>query len=264
MRHVLNRPDAVTNTSGSKQSLSRTPRPGSNSPHSSSSQTPQTSPTQALLYLRLLAIVPAIVGSVSLLLNASGGGGGNDIFHPLDALVCLPWAYVTASFCFELTTGLAHRWLLYYSYWPACVRLVSLQAICWPSTAFTVRYLGKYDILMAWVVVGTTTACSRSIQIWVTSNVPDIGRRKLPNLRAGNQGLKSGGLNGDANARTTEDDSKRKGIIRNTSWQSSKEEAQIWMRQKVWDWNEVGRLVGVKLILLYFLTSWYLLWMRHE
>ena len=45
-------------------------------------------------------------------------------------------------------------------------------AICWPATHFTLQLLGHTARpALCWAVVGTTTCWSRSIQLWVTSNI---------------------------------------------------------------------------------------------
>lgn len=104
-------------------------------------------------------------------------------------------ALLTAHQCLKLTTGLLHRWRAYYSPLSTLIRLLALQAICWPATHFTLDIVGSLganstvsdDTLtilesallrwttarpdICWAVIGTTTCISRSIQIWVTSNL---------------------------------------------------------------------------------------------
>ena len=104
-------------------------------------------------------------------------------------------ALLTAHQCLKLTTGLLHRWRAYYSPLSTLIRLLALQAICWPATHFTLGIVGSLGtnatfgddsitILesallrwttarpdICWAVIGTTTCISRSIQIWVTSNL---------------------------------------------------------------------------------------------
>ncbi|KAH7885083.1 hypothetical protein F5I97DRAFT_1810335 [Phlebopus sp. FC_14] len=112
-----------------------------------------------------------------------------------DYLLAVLWALLTAHQCLQLTTGLLHRWRAYYPPLSTLIRLLALQAICWPATHFTLDVIGSlgtspiYDngdfgILenallrwttvrpdVCWAVIGTTTCFSRSIQIWVTSNL---------------------------------------------------------------------------------------------
>lgn len=163
-------------------------------------------------------------------------------------------------FCFELTTGLTHRWLLYYSLAPTLLRLVSLQSICWPSTFITLRYLGNIDILFAWIVVATTTACSRSVQIWVTSNVPEISARTLkPAAIAfasgskGDLGLRVGKDGVDPRNRESFDKNRKK----------SRQAAHMLLKERYWDWNHIIGSVWIRVGILYIVTTAYLICHRH-
>ncbi|KAN0087741.1 hypothetical protein V8E55_006362 [Tylopilus felleus] len=112
-----------------------------------------------------------------------------------DYFIAILWALLTAHQCLKLTTGLLHRWRAYYSPLSTLIRLLALQAICWPATHFTLDIVGSLGTNTAlgdarvtvlesallrwttarpdicWAVIGTTTCVSRSIQIWVTSNL---------------------------------------------------------------------------------------------
>lgn len=72
-----------------------------------------------------------------------------------------------------MTTGLTHRWRSYYSLASTVTRLVSFQCLCWPATYGTLWVLGSGRPLLCWVIIGVTTAVSRTVQMWVTSNVVD-------------------------------------------------------------------------------------------
>jgi hypothetical protein len=79
---------------------------------------------------------------------------------------------LTGAQCLRLTTGLLRRWNAYYPPLAALIRLLALQAICWPATHFTLALLDAAARPAAtWAVVGTTTCCSRAVQLWVTSNL---------------------------------------------------------------------------------------------
>ncbi|KAG8867959.1 hypothetical protein FRB98_003901, partial [Tulasnella sp. 332] len=80
---------------------------------------------------------------------------------------------VTAHQCLSLTTGLLHRWRIYYSTFPTLIRLLALQwAICWPLTHATLKILNHPKRpLVCWAVIGTTTCISKAVQLWVTSNL---------------------------------------------------------------------------------------------
>ncbi|BEJ15735.1 hypothetical protein CspHIS471_0503400 [Cutaneotrichosporon sp. HIS471] len=173
----------------------------------------------SLLNFRLLAVVPALWG-ISVLTHALITGAlWHDVWpwgvdmsresverlvqglhvyegierpvHRGDMALAIAWAVVTAHFCFCLTTGLTHRWRSYYSLPSTVTRLVSLQCLCWPATYTTLWVLGPRRPLLAWVVIGVTTGWSRTVQIWVTSNVVvdddggDVtpGPRRSPPLR---------------------------------------------------------------------------------
>ena len=83
-----------------------------------------------------------------------------------------PKAVLTGYQCLSLTTGLLHRWVHYYPPLPTLIRLLALQAICWPATHITLLFLGHRERpVVCWCVVGTCTCVSRSVQIWVTSNL---------------------------------------------------------------------------------------------
>lgn len=88
------------------------------------------------------------------------------------AVACL-WSMSTAYHALSFTTLLLRRWLLYYSILPSLIRLVALQAICWPLVRITVHVFGADQPLGAWVVIGTTTALSDVVSRWVTSNIAD-------------------------------------------------------------------------------------------
>lgn len=148
---------------------------------------------------RLLAVVPALWG-ISVLGHALVTGSlWHDVWpwgvdfsrealdrlvagtHPYEGIerpvnrgdmtLAILWALLTAHFCFSLATGLSYRWRSYYSPASTMTRLISLQCLCWPATYTTLWVLGPKRPLLAWVVIGVTTAVSRTIQMWVTSNV---------------------------------------------------------------------------------------------
>ncbi|KAF6756574.1 N-glycosylation protein-domain-containing protein [Ephemerocybe angulata] len=90
----------------------------------------------------------------------------------VDWVVALFWALLTAHHCLGLSTGLLKRWEVYYTPASTAVRLLALQGICWPATHLTLSVVGGASRpVAAWAVIGTCTAVSRSVQIWVTSNI---------------------------------------------------------------------------------------------
>lgn len=83
------------------------------------------------------------------------------------------WSLATAYHALSFTTLLLRRWLHYYSLLPSLIRLVALQAICWPLVRVTLHILGALNPLPAWVVVSSTTAFSDTVARWVVSNITD-------------------------------------------------------------------------------------------
>jgi N-glycosylation protein len=144
---------------------------------------------------RLLSIVPAVCGTFYSLYHvihppSSPFPDGRLPPHPIDFFVSALWvsiisthtcshtliptrqAILTGIQCLYLTTGLLTRWRLYYPPLPTLIRLLALQAICWPATHVTLAFLEHHRRPVAtWAVVGTTTCCSRAVQMWVTSNL---------------------------------------------------------------------------------------------
>ncbi|KAF8599981.1 hypothetical protein BDV93DRAFT_525679 [Ceratobasidium sp. AG-I] len=146
--------------------------------HHQPSATPLMSRCIPLLMLsfRLLAIVPATIGTV---INA------HNVVHPpentshtrIDFAVTACWSVLTGFQCWFLTCGLLQRWRAYYPLLSTLVRLLALQAICWPATHLTLSILDVDKRPAAcWAVVGTTTSVSRAIQLWATSNLGPMER----------------------------------------------------------------------------------------
>ncbi|GAA5914087.1 hypothetical protein JCM6882_001844 [Rhodosporidiobolus microsporus] len=169
----------------------------------SSTPTPSPSPsrkrsriwTPLLGFLQLLAVLPGLAGffysahrfwSPSHLTWLSStwedGGTGVGITSArstrLDWFVSGMWALATAYFTFQLARGLLRRWLVYYSMGPTIIRVISLQAICWPLALTTHRVLSFDQPVAAWCACATTAAISNVIQTWVTSNIVERKDRR--------------------------------------------------------------------------------------
>jgi len=140
--------------------------------------------------------------------DARGAHGGQAILDArstrLDWFLSGCWALATAYFTLSLARGLLRRWLVFYSTGPTIIRVVSLQAICWPLTLTTHRFLSFDQPVAAWVICATTAAfsvrllpslslpfmvlsskhscsppCSQNvIQTWVTSNIVERKDRR--------------------------------------------------------------------------------------
>jgi hypothetical protein len=154
-------------------------------------------------------------------------------------------ALLTAHQCLSLTTGLLTRWRHYYPPLSTLVRLLALQGICWPATQLTVNILevAKRPAVV-WAVIGTTTCTSRSVQIWVVSN--------LPTNSASSQGLSTDPREREkarAEAEASGSKTKAKG---NTYWKKWNK----WRRKRRWDWREVSIKCVLPAGLLYFIMAW--------
>ncbi|KAJ6524433.1 N-glycosylation protein-domain-containing protein [Mycena vulgaris] len=123
-------------------------------------------------FSRLLAVVPAIFGTLYNLYLVYNPPSGPRAPERIDFFVSALWAILTGYQCLALTTGLLARWRVYYPPLPTLIRLLALQAICWPATRLTLTLLNHARRPAAvWAAIGTTTCMSRSVQIWVTSNL---------------------------------------------------------------------------------------------
>lgn len=134
------------------------------------------------------------------------------------------------------------RWRVYYPPLPTLIRLLALQAICWPATHFTLTVLAHARRPVAcWAVVGTTTCCSRAVQIWVTSNLvvphPPAG---VPPAAGSRRGSRTGSRADvgvpPAPAKEGEATARRSG--------------------RRWDWGEVTRRCILPMGVCYFVMAW--------
>ncbi|KAI0065145.1 hypothetical protein BV25DRAFT_1799394, partial [Artomyces pyxidatus] len=168
---------------------------------------------------RLLSVVPAVFGFLYNIYH---------VWHPplegkitrFDYFVSAIWATLTGYQCLNITTGLLHRWKVYYAPLSTLIRLLALQAICWPATHATLTLLDyTRRPVVCWAVIGSTTSVSRSIQLWVTSNLwwEVDGRGEREGWR-----LKLGGR---------------------------------WGGRR-WDWGEVMIKCGIPMGVCYFVMAW--------
>ncbi|KIY49608.1 hypothetical protein FISHEDRAFT_40842 [Fistulina hepatica ATCC 64428] len=111
---------------------------------------------------RLASIVPAFVGTMYNLHHLRNPPEWPRAPERIDYFVAALW----------VRHGLMGRWQVYYTPLPTLIRLVSLQAICWQATHLALVMLNHTKRpVVVWAVIGTTTCVSRSVQIWVTSNL---------------------------------------------------------------------------------------------
>lgn len=129
------------------------------------------------IVLRCLALIPAIYGIVTNIMAAKH-------VHDRDARQLLEfrstktdfylaalWAGFSGFWSFSLANGLMRRWLYHYDILPAMVRLISLQAICWPCYALVVSKVGPDRPLFAWMFAAMGFAVANMIRTYVTSNI---------------------------------------------------------------------------------------------
>ena len=109
-------------------------------------------------------------------------------------------------------------------------------AICWPATHITLTLLNhEQRPALCWAVIGTTTCYSRSIQLWVTSN---IGPAPAPAPRI---------------AQPTSPSPLRRSLLASAS---GMRDEWIRLRRRRWDWNEVNRKCVLPAGVIYFIMAW--------
>ncbi|KAH7879383.1 N-glycosylation protein-domain-containing protein [Lentinula edodes] len=199
-------------------------------------------------FSQLLSVVPAFFG---ILFNIY------HIYHPpnstvlidgrrpperIDYIISAIWALLTGYQCLCLTTGLLVRWRVYYPPLATLIRLISLQAICWPATHFTLSLLEhEKRPVIVWAVIGTTTCASRSVQIWVTSNL----WWEYPS--GGPGGPASANGNGNSNGGI-------RGLSENEiDWQRWK--GGKWGGRR-WDWSDVVKKCMLPAGVVYCIMAW--------
>lgn len=136
------------------------------------------------LFLQSLSILPSLVGfayachrfflasapplllaSSTWLEQGSARGVTQGRSTKLDWAITGLWALTCAYFSHSLAKGLLRRWLVYYSLLPTVIRVITLQAICWPLTLTTHRILSFDQPVAAWLVCATSAALSVSGQL---------------------------------------------------------------------------------------------------
>ncbi|KAF9506560.1 hypothetical protein BS47DRAFT_1385540 [Hydnum rufescens UP504] len=150
-------------------------------------------------------------------------------------------ALLTAHQCLAFTNGLFLRWKAYYPLLPTLIRLLALQAICWPATHLTLTTLDEPQ-KTADMLDG-----DRDHYIWATSNLGVDARWKSGRAAEEDQG-------------------------RTRAWMSS---VAIGIGvgggvggigagslKRWWDWREVGLKCALPAAMLYFIMSWALLLSR--
>ncbi|KAJ7074708.1 N-glycosylation protein-domain-containing protein [Mycena amicta] len=179
---------------------------------------------------RLLAIVPALIGTLYNIFLFYNPPSAPRAPERIDYLVSALWAMLTGYQCLALTTGLLTRWRVYYPPLATLIRLIALQAICWPTTHISLTLLDHTRRPVAvWAAIGTTTCISRSVQIWVTSNLWDPQPPPPPPNKQSKPKPKT-----------------------NAGWRRF---GGRWGGRR-WDWREVGIHCMLPAGVLYFVMAW--------
>ncbi|KAJ7027470.1 N-glycosylation protein-domain-containing protein, partial [Mycena alexandri] len=194
-------------------------------------------------FSRLLAVVPAVFGTLYNLCHIYAPPTGPRAPQRIDFFVSALWAMLTGYQCLALTTGLLTRWRVYYPPLPTLIRLLALQAICWPATHLSLTLLNHAVRPAAvWAAIGSTTCASRSVQIWVTSNLWWEPRDTVGG--GGGVGPGNGNGNGAANAHG--------GKMLGGGWRRF---GGRWGGRR-WDWREVAVQCMLPAGVLYFVMAW--------
>ncbi|KAF7986865.1 hypothetical protein HWV62_12598 [Athelia sp. TMB] len=221
-------------------------------------------------FSRFLSIVPAIFGTLYNIFHIFNPPANSGSAAGIDYFVSALWAILTGYQCLRLTTGLLARWKHYYPALPTLIRLLALQAICWPMTHATLQVLGHAQRpLVCWAVIGTFTCVSRSVQIWVTSNLwwetrrsegasaatasppPPVGSKLGANADAG-ESTDGGpvGRKDEQGARRRRHGNKYGSYNYWRRWSGGR-----WGGRR-WDWAEVGVQCMFPAGMVYFVMAW--------
>lgn len=123
-------------------------------------------------------------------------------------------------------------------------------AICWPATHFTLTLFDHAKRpLICWAIIGTTTSCSRSVQMWVTSNIIVFP-----------QPHHSSHSSHTSHSLHSSHASPSSSPLRESSGESGTgalvKEKMKMTRKRKWDWGAVGRRCALPAALIYFVMAW--------
>ena len=133
--------------------------------------------------LRLFAVVPGLVGTISLLqhsyqqaLNYRWLRTNFMSLTPsaIEYFFCSLWSICTAFHALSLMTMLLRRWLIYYTLVPSLIRLITFQSICWSLVRWVLWCFGPSQPAASWIVISTFTSFFEILARWITSNITDV------------------------------------------------------------------------------------------
>ncbi|KAF4622586.1 hypothetical protein D9613_009238 [Agrocybe pediades] len=211
-------------------------------------------------FSRLLSIVPAIFGTMYNLYHiwrppSPIAGSTRQPPERLDYFVSAIWAILTGYQCLALATGLLTRWRLYYPPLSTLVRLLALQGICWPATHLTLTILEhEKRPVITWAVIGTTTCMSRSVQIWVTSNLWWEKEDGHSHTHVHGRSSLSQSQQAQSGAAADDTSTRVRPQPRTTYWKRWRGGGKWGGRR--WDWREVGVKCVLPAGIVYFVMAW--------
>ncbi|GJJ14208.1 hypothetical protein Clacol_008470 [Clathrus columnatus] len=186
------------------------------------------------------------------------------LHSPFDHFICLLWTTVsktllTAHQCLALTTGLQLRWRAYYPSHATLIRLLALQAICWPATRFTLMFV-NHDVrpVICWTIVGTTTCFSRAVQIWVVSNLKIVRYGMTPCRRVRGKARPPADGRSPSNGLTINTEINLSYISNITDPQTHPHDDDFtikWVPRR-WDWPLITRTCVIPAAVVYFVMAW--------
>ncbi|KAI9472232.1 MAG: galactosyltransferase-domain-containing protein [Benjaminiella poitrasii] len=129
-----------------------------------------------ILLLRLLCLIPAVIGVYNNLVHSSSASSFNDhsgFFQhkstPLIHKVALLWCVLAGYWSWILTTSMLRRWLYHYELSSAIVRLITLTVINWSVSAFLSSHYGIDQPIWKWMTICIILFISNILKIRLAS-----------------------------------------------------------------------------------------------
>ncbi|EMD31587.1 hypothetical protein CERSUDRAFT_100258 [Gelatoporia subvermispora B] len=203
--------------------------------------------------------------------SAERGGEGGVVGWAMEWMIAGLWAVLTAHQSLALTTGLLRRWRVYYTPLPTLIRVLALQAICWPATHLTLTLMNAPARPAAcWAIVGTTTCVSRAVQMWVTSNIVVVAPSSStspscsPTSSSPTSCLNAPAPKADADAPPAQTSRTARAATALLALLAGPEpDLRMGRRsRRKWDWAAVGRACALPACVLYVLWAWAGAWRR--
>lgn len=156
------------------------------------------------------------------------------------------------------------------------VRLLALQALCWPATYITLSFLGPSQPLFAWAVIGVSTGITYAVIMWLASNVLPDDRHSRSRSRSRTPTKTRRGSTSNGNHPSTPPPSPPPARKRSVfpEWGEAllisppvpPAHLSWWEKlnyKRRWDWDAVAREVGWKVGALLLVTAAWVFWQIH-